>query len=451
MHMRRGLVCLAVAAFVSHAALGRAEMTTEQRLRALEAQLRKAQGEIERLRGEVQQQKAISQGAQTQIEEQRKAQEEQTKEAKKPLKQGQFPLKTRYELGKGLTVETEDKKFKVSIYNRIQGRYTYTDQDNPERDDTSSFRVRRFKTVFEGNAFDPSLHYKFQVNWPTSPELEDAFLHWKPRTYAGVQVGQYKVPFNRQQLTSSGAQQFVDRAITDDYFTFARDQGVTLTGSWFGTNNDLLEWNAGIFNGNGINRSSNENADHLGVARALFMPLGKFDYYVESDVNDTQEPRLGIGAAGAFNSQADSTASSRARIFESGRLGTFFGDDVMGRFDVGQATADLHFKFRGLSMLGDYYWAEADPNLGSSRSANGYNVQAGYFVLPKRLEAAVRYAFIDRDRESRDFREIGGGLGYFFFGHNLKIQADVRSLMDEIPGGEDRDTMEYRAQVQAIF
>jgi len=76
---------------MGHAALGRAAMTTEQRLRALEEQLRKAQGEIERLRGEIQQQKAISQGAQTQIEESRKQQEDQGKKIEEAKKGATLP------------------------------------------------------------------------------------------------------------------------------------------------------------------------------------------------------------------------------------------------------------------------------------------------------------------------------------------------------------------------
>jgi phosphate-selective porin OprO/OprP len=361
-------------------------------------------------------------------------------------------IRAGYRAGKGLTFATEDGRFQVAIYNRIQGRYSFADQDDPAKDDASSFRVRRFKTVFEGHAFDPSLLYKFQVNWAGSPELEDALLHWRPRPYFGLQGGQYKLPFNRQQITSSGALQFVDRAITDDFFTFQRDQGLMLTGSWLGAQHDRVEWHAGIFNGNGINRASNENSDHLAVGRVLYMPLGKFNYYSESDVEHTPDPRFGVGVAGAFNSQADSTATEKARIFGSGRLGSFFGSDVAGRFDVAQTTADAHVKYRGLSLLGDYYWAEADPNAGASRRAWGYNAQAGYFLIPKRLEAAFRYAFVDRDAgEGRNLREVGGALGYFFFAHNLKIQADVRNVLDEIPGGADRDTMEYRAQVQAIF
>lgn len=455
--MGKGRLLVALtAALLAIAVPGHAETPLEKRVRILEQQLREANEKIKRLEGQSAQQRAIGQGTQTQIEETRKAQEEQAKKIetakKEELKPGQLPVHMSYTVGKGTTFETDDKRFELSIYNRFQGRYTFTDQEDPKKDDTSSFRVRRMKTVFEGHAFYPSLNYKIQVNWAGSPRLEDAYLWWKPRPYFGIEGGQYKVPFNRQQLTSSGAQQFVDRAITDDFFTFERDQGVTLTGNWLGPQHDLLEWNAGIFNGNGINRASNENSDHLGVARLLFMPLGKFDYYVESDVNDTPAPRFGIGGAGAWNSQADSTATEKARVFDSGRLGSFFGKDIKGRFDVAQATVDAHFKWRGLSALGDYYWAEADPNVGLSKSAEGYNFQVGYFVLPKRLEAAFRYAFIDRDLDTRHgLREVGGALGYFFLAHNLKIQADVRDLHDETPGSPDRDTMEYRAQFQAIF
>jgi hypothetical protein len=430
------------------------DAATEKRLRALESALRDAQKEIDRLRSEVQQQRAISAGTQTQIEENRKAQEEATKEAAKKtaLKPGQLPVRMSYQVGKGTTIESEDKRFSVSIYHRFQARYTFTDQEDPTKEDTSSFRVRRMRTNVDGYAFYPNLLFKLQADWAGTPELKDAYLWWKARPYAGVQVGQFKVPYNRQQLTSSGSQQFVDRAITDDFFTFDREPGLAYTGSWFGPDHDRLEWNAGIFNGNGINRTANENSDHLGVARLMFMPLGKFDYYVESDVNDTPDPRFGIGVAGAWNSQADSTAASKARLFESGRLGTFFGDDVEGRFDAGNFTTDVHFKWHGLSAAADYFWAEADPNAGASKSAAGYLLQAGYFVLPKKLEIAARYAYIDRDiDEDRGLRELGGAIGYFFLAHSLKIQADIRSINDEAPGRSNFDTMEYRAQVQAIF
>jgi hypothetical protein len=454
--MRKRGIVVVVTLVVLAGVPGWAETPVEQRLRALEQQLREAQQEIKRLRNQVEQQRAIGQATQKQVEEGKFAQEEQAKKVEtakaEAKKKGELPIRSSYAFGKGFKVQTEDDRYELNVYNRLQLRYTFTDQEDDKKEDTSTFRVRRMRTIFEGHFYDPSLLYKVQVEWASKPELKDAYLWWKPRPYAGLQVGQWKVPFNRQQITSSGALQLVDRSITDDFFTLERDVGASLTGNWFGEKHDLVEWNAGIFNGNGFNRTNNDNSDHLGVARLLFMPLGKFDYYVESDVNNTPDPRFGIGGAGAYNSQADSTATEKARVFEGGRLGTFFGDDIKGRFDVAQATVDAHFKWRGLSVLGDYFWAEADPNAGLSKSAQGYNFQTGYFVLPKRLEAAFRYAWIDRDLDGdHGLREIGGAIGYFFLAHNLKIQADVRRLSDEGPGRDDLDTMEYRAQVQAIF
>jgi hypothetical protein len=411
-------------------------MPVDERIRQLEEALKAAQEEIKELRDEVREQKEAKPAAPA---------EKPVEEAKAKKPSG-LPVKASYGIGKGITVETEDNRFKVNLYNRFQGRYTYTNV--PDGDDESSFRVRRMKTTFEGHAFDPSLTFKFQTNWVPDPELEDALLHWRPRPYAGIQGGQYKVPFDRQQLTSSGAQQFVDRSLASDYFTFARDQGVMLTGSWFGEKHDLLEWNGGVFNGNGINQTVNDDTGMLWDGRLLFMPLGKFDYYVESDVADTPEPRFGVGVAGAYNDEAEDTDDG-ARIFGSNRLGSFFEPD-QGPFDVGQATADVHFKWRGLSAVGDFFWAEVDPSTGASRSGHGYNFQTGYFILPKRLEAAFRVSGVDVHDEL-DQRELGGALGYFFLAHNLKIQADVRDVRNDPVDSGPEHTLEFRAQVQAIF
>ena len=371
----------------------------------------------------------------------------------KPHKQKELPVSAHYQFGKGLTVQTLNRKFDLTLRNRIQTRYTFTDQDDPAKDDTSSFRVRRLKTRLYGHILYPSLRYDFEVEFARRPRVDHAFVRWSPRRYFGIQTGQYLVPFNRQQITSSAYQQFVDRASTNDFFSFGHDQGVTFRGRAFGPRADRLVWDLGIFNGNGGNQLANENVGHLGVGRVLYMPLGGFKYYVESDVENTRTPRLGIGAAYAYNSQADSTPRVKPRILRDTGFGRFFGINFADRFDVSQATADVQFKYRGFSMLGDYYWAEAAPNTALAKTAQGFNLQAGYFLIPRRLEAALRYAFIDRDIDApkTGLREVGGALGYFFLAHNLKLQMDVRDIEDEAPLGRTRNTMEYRTQLQAIF
>ena len=66
-----------------------------------------------------------------------------------------------------------------------------------------------------------------------------------------LRVGQWKRPFSRQQLTSSGKQEFVDRSLTDKAFGAGRDVGMMVHNNF--TRAKGLEWAAGVFNGNGAN------------------------------------------------------------------------------------------------------------------------------------------------------------------------------------------------------
>jgi phosphate-selective porin OprO/OprP len=70
------------------------------------------------------------------------------------------------------------------------------------------------------------------------------------------------------------------------------------------------------------------------------------------------------------------------------------------------------------------------------------------------MEAAMRYAFVDPNRDKgNDLQsEIGGAVSYYFNDHNLKVQADVRNLHTQQTGGKSPiDAMEYRLQAQVIF
>ncbi len=374
--------------------------------------------------------------------------------ATKNKKRG-VPVSASYAIGKGLTLRSDGGWFEASISNQIQVGYEYVSQGNPAVDDTSSFDVSRMKTRIRGYAFDPSLRYQLSVSYAGRPTLQDAFLRWRPRPYFGLQGGQYIVPFDRERMTSSRYLQFISRTSADEFFAFGYDQGVNVNGHWFGPKSNRLAWSLGIYNGNGSNQSHNENTGHLGVARLLYMPLGRFNYYSESDVEYTRTPRFGIGVAYAFNSQAAGIPKTKTRILQDNRLGQYFGTEYVDQFDVSQAEADVVVKYRGFSLFGDYYWAEASPNAVtvSSIAAQGYDVQAGYFLIPRRLEAAFRYAFTDRDMDvpQSGLREIGGALGYFVLAHKLKLQMEVRDLLDEAPHGKTQDSMEYRMQLQAIF
>ena len=50
----------------------------------------------------------------------------------------------------------------VQISNRMQARYTYLDRFNNDR---GNFRIRRMKTIVEGNTYGGTWRFKLQANW----------------------------------------------------------------------------------------------------------------------------------------------------------------------------------------------------------------------------------------------------------------------------------------------
>ena len=163
-----------------------------------------------------------------------------------------------YKLGKGFTFTAPDEKFQLSLGARLQSRYTFTDNETGQ--DASEFRVRRMKLFLSGYAYTKDLTYKLQVNFADSSKtFEDAWLNYRLRDEAQVLFGQEKVQFARQEITSSGALQFVDRANATDTFKVGRDTGLMLHGK---VAKGLLNYNLGVYGGVGQNtlRSTNNNA-----------------------------------------------------------------------------------------------------------------------------------------------------------------------------------------------
>jgi len=331
----------------------------------------------------------------------------------------------------GLTFKTGDSKFSLSLGSRLQFRYTFEDFDKESgQDDQSSFQVKRAKVFLQGNAFSEDLTYKVQVNAAGSAvSLEDFYMNYKLAKVLRVRAGQYKVPFNRQELTSSGNQQFVDRAITNGVFALNRDQGVTIYSFAL---NDYLEYAAGIFNGNGKNKSANENNGHLYAGRIAIYPLGKFNMYSESDTDSTESLKAGIAFAGAYN-----------------RRVTFKDDEEDFTKDVTGITADGIVKWHGASVVGDYFWKREDIRNLTDVASQGLNIQAGMFIIPKNIEIAVRFAVVDPDQDTGNDKtqEIAGTANYFIQSHKLKIQTDYAQLTEEQGNKDNR----IRMQFQIIF
>lgn len=349
----------------------------------------------------------------------------------------------------------------LEMSSRIMVRYTHEIPDESvqlagtaARGDTKgSFRIRRAKFKLEGWFYKPWLQYETQMNWPDASTaqpnrfVEDANINWdvtKGRQKLMVRFGQFKAPYGRQQLTSSGSQQFVDRAETDARYNPGRETGIAL---WGKTSDNKLEWRAMASNGNARSQALNDNTKFLYSARVMWQPSGAV--------------ALGTWASGALWAEGDLDTSDRPFFAVAGN---FLKNDksfatTAGDTDDTQWSADVIFKRRGFGVLAEYHYKNAKPETGAEFKDKGWMGQASYAFKSRTgpaafWEIAARYGEIDPSslRGGDKRKEVGGALNYYYNRHNLKVQADFRNLKDTAANaGPGTSTNEFRLQTQFIF
>ena len=349
----------------------------------------------------------------------------------------------------GATILTLDNA-QIALSNRLQFRFIdEIPPDNVRLPGTTedgqakpSFRIRRAKTSLEGWFWKKEITFEIQLSWAgpeagtsTQTPLEDALLTWdaSKKDAFRITIGQFKVPFGRQEMTSSGRLQFADRSILNGEFTRGRDVGLQLSGRLA---KDRIEYFAGVFNGNSASRPGNDNTKFQYNARVSFEPFGKVAYS-ETAFEGWDKPVLAI--AGQFENNDLAGATNLTDLNT-----TIFG-------------ADLVFKRKGFSLFAEYFNRKRTPEAtpGSATSSrtfhsNGYNLEAGYFLKRDKIQVAARYAEYDPSDQvaSNSRTETGGVLNYFILKHNLKVVADFRALKDDLV---KETTKELRIQTQFIF
>jgi phosphate-selective porin OprO and OprP len=327
------------------------------------------------------------------------------------------------------------KNAEVMISHRFQFLFQYDEPDSSVRlpgteqrgQGKGEFRIRRAKTTFEGWFWKPELYYQVQLSWAgpeegvtTQTPLEDLYINWDASRKGTFEIrfGQYKVPFGRQQMTTSSRLQFVDRSLLAGEFTPGRDIGIEFLGLVAGKK---LEYHAGIFNGNAASRNANDNGKFRYVARLSFQPLGEVPY-AECDFETKDKPLLALAAQVQNNNLYGATAA--------------LGPNGPTDLNTTSLGGDLVFLYRGLSVFGEYYHRNRKPETGATFHSDGYNLQAGYFLKRNKVEVAFRYAAWDPTDlvAGDDLSEVGGSLNYYVLEQRLKFQADFRELKDRSRG-----------------
>ncbi len=127
----------------------------------------------------------------------------------------------------GFFFRTQDGLFALKTDFRSQFQFSVEDR---KTDTDTGFDIRRLWITFRGNVFRPWLKYLLVVEAGGDVELLDYSIDLAKLTKAVPRFGQYRVPFNREELTDPFNLQFVDTSILNQEFRLGRDIGASLGG-----------------------------------------------------------------------------------------------------------------------------------------------------------------------------------------------------------------------------
>ena len=220
-----------------------------------------------------------------------------------------------------------------------------------------------------------------------------------PSTSFRVRFGQFKAPYGRQQLTSSGAQQFVDRSIVTSATTRAARRA-SRCGARSGTNK--LDWRAMISNGNGRSQSLNDNGKFLYSGRLQYQPLGntRMNQWGSGAAAHRRRPGRLRGRRRAALRDRRERARATTCSFAATTANAINAKDV-------QYGGDYIFKYRGFASWASTPTARRSPSGATPESsATSSRTRASTCRRPTRsrrtssawapyVEIAGRYAGID--------------------------------------------------------
>lgn len=324
---------------------------------------------------------------------------------------GLNPLKDRFRL----------RRVKIRMTGEFAENFDFKIEGNLEQSDSAitavksvDFATGKVTTVTNSNR--------------TEMSGTDIFVNWHQLPEAQIKIGQWKAPFGLEQITPDEAIFTIERSLPTGAITPERQIGAQIWGKPL-TNilpdqKDLVTYYAGIFNGNGRNFNNNDNNEFMYVGRLELLPFkGKLL---------GQDSSLKLGAD-VLNSRDDAgtniSQTLNLKVNADGSLSPFV---LPGADDRTAWSVDAWFTVGPFDLIGEYLAEDVDARTVAgvapgfkSFDPSGWYVQGSYFIIPKKLQAVVKWEQLSPDQVRDDgIHSITCGLNYYIHGDNIKAMAN---------------------------
>lgn len=280
---------------------------------------------------------------------------------------------------------TAGKALQLSGY--IQTRY----QINDEPGKVDGFDLRRAYLDLKG-ALSPKWGYRFQADFASSPKIIDIYADYKVNDYLNFTFGQFSLPFSRENLTANTKNDFIERSqvvealvargkdvISGQSNQNGRDIGVQAGGALVKTGDKTwVDYKIGLFNGSGINTTDKNESKDV-VTRLIVHPIQGLDFGVSY-----------------YNGHGNWGTPAKNR--KRNRIG----------FELG-------YEINNFSLSGEFINGQD-----ASVKKQGYYVQAGYYVISKKLQLVGKIDSYDPNTDLDD-----NASTWYIAGLNFTINSNI--------------------------
>ena len=298
------------------------------------------------------------------------------------------------------------------------------------------FRIRRARVNLIGD-FAEQFDFKVEGDFGQSDGLSgsrtafsgtDIFVNWHGIPEANIRVGQFKAYFGLEWIMADTAIYTIERSLPTGAITQERQIGAMIWGkpltNVLPEHKDLVTYYAGMFNGNNRNITNNDNNE--------FMYVGRLELLAFAGKVMGQEANLKVGGDYFFSRDETGTTISPYTNLRVNADGSLLPYTLTGPDERHAWSLDAWLKIGPFELIGEYLDERVRPRAGpgvtptfSKFETNGFYVLGSYFVVPKKLQAVVKWEHLNPGQVGDDgIQSITGGLNYLIHGQDLMLMAN---------------------------